>query len=147
MCSSIMYYSSHHDPSLTYGKAKDPPEPLFLPQFVLLDGKCLSFTGYTIQTFEDPCDYPFRVRRVKISYFLIDDTIAVSEPAIEVVTYFFVPRLFRLKKKKIQLELFDLIFPISREHVKLISDSIEDREFEKYVYARSCSRVLVHSRI
>lgn len=69
---------------MTYGKTKDPPEPIFEPHFVKFDGKCLSFIGYSKQSkLESPLD-TCRVRRVKITYFLVDDTISVVEPAVEV---------------------------------------------------------------
>lgn len=73
-----------YDPTLTYGKARDPPKPLFQPPFVELDGKCLSFVGYTKQRDPESSLYSHRVRRVKITYFLVDDTISIAEPAFEV---------------------------------------------------------------
>ena len=69
---------------MTYGKERDPPKPLFLPRFVELDGKCLSFDGYTMQRNPESTVYRHRLRRVKITYFLVDDTISIAEPAFEV---------------------------------------------------------------
>ncbi|CAH1731580.1 unnamed protein product [Aphis gossypii] len=76
-----------YDPTLTYGKAKDPPKPIELPHFVKLDRKCLSFNGYTQHTITNSPIETFRVRKVKITYFLVDDTIAVVEPVVKNAGY------------------------------------------------------------
>lgn len=73
-----------YDPTLIYGKARDPPKPLFQPHFVKFDGKCLSFVGYMKQRVVEPMLCCYRLRRVKITYFLVDDTISIAEPAFEV---------------------------------------------------------------
>lgn len=71
---------------LTYGKTKDPLKPIIESHFQKFDGKCLSFNGYSkYTTIESPVD-KYRVRRVKIIYFLVDDTISIVEPVIEVGT-------------------------------------------------------------
>uniref|UniRef100_A0A914WXU0 DM10 domain-containing protein n=1 Tax=Plectus sambesii TaxID=2011161 RepID=A0A914WXU0_9BILA len=55
----------------------------FVPNYVKLDNQVLMFNGY----FEDPVFYNdheiHRIRPVKIYYHLIDDTISVTEPAVE----------------------------------------------------------------
>ncbi|XP_050437569.1 EF-hand domain-containing protein 1-like isoform X2 [Adelges cooleyi] len=79
--------STGYDPTLTYGQVKQPPKPTFQSHFVLYDGKCLSFNGYTKQSNpESPLD-SYRVRRVKITYYLVDDTISVVEPVVENAGY------------------------------------------------------------
>lgn len=93
MCCFDQIYNNYHiyniiiysyNPALTYGKAKDPPKPIVQPHFTLFDGKCLSFNGYTVQTETESPFYTYRVRHVKITYYLVDDTISISEPVIEV---------------------------------------------------------------
>lgn len=74
---------------LTYGKARDPPKPMVEPKFSLFEGKNLTFNGYTKIEIEPPTIDTYRVRRVKITYFLVDDTISVNEPVIEVNYFFF----------------------------------------------------------
>lgn len=73
-----------YDPTLTYGVAKDPQKPMVESNFVALDGKCLSFTGYTKETIPKPSVYPYRIRHVKIIYYLVDDTISITERTVEV---------------------------------------------------------------
>ncbi|VVC44047.1 Uncharacterised domain DM10,Domain of unknown function DUF1126 [Cinara cedri] len=68
--------------TLTYGIPKDPPSPHFKPQFVLFDGIVLSFRGFTIETIEPPSKITYRVRHVKICYYMVDNTISVSETPI-----------------------------------------------------------------
>lgn len=70
-------------PSLTYGqKVQAPPED-FVPAHVAFDKKVLLFHGYFKQTVhESPGEY-YRVRPVKIYYYLEDDSIAVIEPVVE----------------------------------------------------------------
>lgn len=73
-----------YNPTLTYGKARDPPKPIVQPHFTMFEGKCLSFDGFTIQTVTESSVDTNRVRRVKITYFLVDDSISVVEPVVEV---------------------------------------------------------------
>lgn len=80
---------------LTYGKTKDPPKPIIESHFQKFDGICLSFYGYTkYTTIESPVD-KYRVRQVKIMYFLVDDTISIVEPVIEVSTCNDTPSTFQ----------------------------------------------------
>lgn len=75
---------------MTYGKVKDPPKPMTQPKFILLDGKQLTFNGYTrLAEMESPTAGTYRVRRVKITYFLVDDTITINEPVVEVNRFYF----------------------------------------------------------
>ena len=70
-------------PSLTYGqKVQAPPED-FIPAHVGFDKKVLLFLGYFKQTVHESADEYYRVRPVKIYYYLEDDSIAVIEPAVE----------------------------------------------------------------
>ncbi|XP_025415429.1 EF-hand domain-containing protein 1-like [Sipha flava] len=76
---------TRYNPTLTYGRAKDPPKPIVQSNFIKLDGKCLSFNGYTevISTEMNTNKEKLMIRRVKITYFLVDDTICVIEPVIK----------------------------------------------------------------
>ncbi|KAF0755012.1 EF-hand domain-containing protein 1-like [Aphis craccivora] len=76
-----------YNPTLTYGQAKDPPKPIVQPHFIMFDGKCLSFNGFTQQPITESAVDTFRVRRVKITYFLVDDSISVVEPIVENAGY------------------------------------------------------------
>lgn len=78
-----------YDSTLTYGKAKDDPKPIALPNFVKFDRKCLSFIGYTKDNVDNSPLVTFRVRRVKITYFLVDDTITVQESVIKVILFLY----------------------------------------------------------
>lgn len=69
---------------MTYGKAKDPPKPIIQSHFMIFDGKCLSFKGYTKQAVIRPPVDTFRVRQVKITYYLVDDTFGIMEPVVQV---------------------------------------------------------------
>lgn len=70
-------------PSLTYGqKIQAPPED-FIPAHVAFDKKVLLFFGYYKQTVHESADEYYRVRRVKIYYYLEDDAIAVIEPVVQ----------------------------------------------------------------
>lgn len=81
---AIVYVYSYN-PTLTYGQAKDPPRPIVQPHFIMFDGKCLFFNGFTKQTeVEELHVVKYRIRRVKIIYYLVDDTISVMEPVLEV---------------------------------------------------------------
>lgn len=53
----------------------------------MFGGKCLCFNGYTKQAVVESPIETYRVRRVKILYFLVDDTISVMEPVVEVCIF------------------------------------------------------------
>ncbi|XP_026819347.1 EF-hand domain-containing protein 1-like [Rhopalosiphum maidis] len=88
---SILYGESFdvigYNPELTYGKAKDDSKPIDLPHFVKLDRKCLSYYGYAQHTILNSPIETFRVRKIKITYFLVDDTIVVTEPVVKNAGY------------------------------------------------------------
>lgn len=70
-------------PTLTYGQAKQAPPEEFIPAHVAFDKKVLLFNAYFKQTvYESQAEY-YRVRPVRIYYYLEDDTIAVTEPPVE----------------------------------------------------------------
>ena len=70
-------------PSLTYGqKVQAPPED-FVPAHVAFDKKVLLFFAYFKQTVHESANEHYRVRPVKIYYYLEDDSIAVVEPVVE----------------------------------------------------------------
>jgi len=84
---SIRYHRSSIDPirlhtSLMYGRTKIWNPPVFKPHFVLYDKKCLSFEGFCKLNLPGSPSEPFRIRKVKVIYFLEDDTITISEPKI-----------------------------------------------------------------
>lgn len=69
-------------PSLTYGqKVQAPPED-FVPAHVAFDKKVLLFFGYFKQTVHESSGEYYRVRPVKVYYYLEDDSIAVVEPVV-----------------------------------------------------------------
>jgi Ca2+-binding EF-hand superfamily protein len=78
-----LFELANFKPTLTYGQAKQAPPEEFIPSHVAFDKKVLLFHAYFKQTvYESQSEY-FRVRPVKIYYYLEDDTIAVSEPSVE----------------------------------------------------------------
>ncbi|XP_063223863.1 EF-hand domain-containing protein 1-like isoform X2 [Bacillus rossius redtenbacheri] len=84
---SITFYRDtqyvQFDPSLTYGRSKRSAPPVFVPHFVLYDKKALLFRGFFRESVcESPAEH-YRVRHVNIVYYLEDDTLSVSEPAVK----------------------------------------------------------------
>lgn len=70
-------------PTLTYGNASKPAPHEFIPAHVAFDKKVLMFNAFFKQTVhESPNEY-YRVRDVKIYYYLEDDSISIVEPRIE----------------------------------------------------------------
>ncbi|XP_046392294.1 EF-hand domain-containing protein 1-like isoform X2 [Ischnura elegans] len=70
------------DPEITYGKKKEAPAQ-FLPQFYHYANKTLTFNAFFKETvFESPLEH-YRVRQVKIHYFLEDDTVTIIEPEVK----------------------------------------------------------------
>ncbi|EDQ87460.1 uncharacterized protein MONBRDRAFT_33364 [Monosiga brevicollis MX1] len=57
-------------------------EPAPPPAHVALDKVVLTFDGYFKETIHESADEHYRVRFVKVFYFLEDDTMAVLEPAV-----------------------------------------------------------------
>lgn len=70
-------------PTLTYGNPTKPAPVEFVPAHVAFDKKVLRFDAYFKQTVhESPNEY-YRIRGVRIYYYLEDDSISVVEPAVE----------------------------------------------------------------
>ncbi|CAG9854239.1 unnamed protein product [Phyllotreta striolata] len=69
-----------YDPTLTYGRPKANKAPQFIPHFALYTNKNLCFQAFFKQGILDSPVEHYRVRRVKIIYYLEDDTISVFEP-------------------------------------------------------------------
>ncbi|XP_037964332.2 EF-hand domain-containing protein 1 isoform X1 [Plutella xylostella] len=74
--------SVNYDPSLTYGRVKQPALPQVIPRWVHYDQRCLNFTAFMKQPVFDSPDEAYRVRVVNIIYFLEDDTMTVMEPHV-----------------------------------------------------------------
>jgi hypothetical protein len=70
-------------PTLTYGQARQAPPEDFVPAHVAWDKKVLKFNAYFKQTVHESPNEHFRVRPVKIYYYLEDDSISVVEPVVE----------------------------------------------------------------
>ncbi|CAH0600471.1 unnamed protein product [Chrysodeixis includens] len=75
--------SVNYDPSLTYGRVKQPALPAVVPHWVHYDKRCLNFTAFFKQPVFDNPDEHYRVRIVNIVYFLEDDSITVMEPRVQ----------------------------------------------------------------
>ncbi|XP_022820957.1 EF-hand domain-containing protein 1-like [Spodoptera litura] len=71
------------DPSLTYGRVKQPALPAVVPHWVHYDKRCLNFTAFFKQPVFDNPDESSRVRIVNMIYFLEDDTLTVMEPHVQ----------------------------------------------------------------
>ncbi|XP_023949094.2 EF-hand domain-containing protein 1-like [Bicyclus anynana] len=72
-----------YDPSLTYGRVKQPALPAVIPHWVHYDKRCLNFTAFFKQPVYDNPDENYRVRVVNLVYFLEDDTMTVMEPRVK----------------------------------------------------------------
>ena len=70
-------------PSLTYGQAVQAPPEDFVAAHVGFDKKVLLFNAYFKQTVHEAGHEFYRVRPVKIYYYLEDDSISVVEPVVE----------------------------------------------------------------
>ncbi|XP_052753824.1 EF-hand domain-containing protein 1-like [Galleria mellonella] len=75
--------SVNYDPSLTYGRVKQPAMPAVVPHWVHYDKRCLNFTAFFKQPVYENPDENYRVRVVNIVYFLEDDTLTVMEPRVK----------------------------------------------------------------
>lgn len=70
-------------PTLTYGNATKPAPVEFIPAHVAFDKKVLMLNAYFKQTVhESPAEH-YRVRDVKIYYYLEDDSMSVVEPVVQ----------------------------------------------------------------
>ena len=74
-----------YDPSLTYGRVKQPALPAVIPHWVHYDKRCLNFTAFFKQPVYENPDENYRVRVVNIVYFLEDDSMTVIEPRVKVI--------------------------------------------------------------
>ncbi|KAJ3395881.1 EF-hand domain-containing protein 1 [Lobulomyces angularis] len=73
------------DPKLTYGDKRfhaKPITPRFVPAFVALDKVVLRFDAYFKETVHESTEQ-YHLRKVRILYFLEDDSISVIEPPVE----------------------------------------------------------------
>ncbi|XP_076337709.1 EF-hand domain-containing protein 1-like isoform X1 [Tachypleus tridentatus] len=71
---------------LTYGKQKKAPsnhQSSTLPNFIKFDKKVLKFDAYFKENIQNSMLEEYRIRHVNIYYYLIDDTMSISEPVIE----------------------------------------------------------------
>ncbi|GIY48200.1 EF-hand domain-containing protein 1 [Caerostris darwini] len=67
---------------LTYGPKRSPPREVQLPKSLALDKKVLRFHGYYREEIYDWSLENYRIRPVKVLYYLQDDTMEVVEPKI-----------------------------------------------------------------
>ncbi|KAI9209172.1 uncharacterized protein BJ171DRAFT_560984 [Polychytrium aggregatum] len=73
------------DPKITYGSKQyhtKKLEPRFVPAHVAFDKVVLRFDGYFKQTVHESVEQ-FHLRKVRIHYFVEDDSISVVEPPVE----------------------------------------------------------------
>eukprot|EP01137_Pigoraptor_chileana_P027140 Opistho-2@685 len=68
---------------LTYGPSKKVKDSTYIPAHVALDKKTLRFDAYFREAVQESPDETFRIRKVKIYYYLEDDSIQVVEPVVE----------------------------------------------------------------
>ncbi|GFT38348.1 EF-hand domain-containing protein 1 [Nephila pilipes] len=67
---------------LTYGPKRSPPKAVELPKYLAMDKKVLRFSGYFREETHDWSKEEYRIRPVKVLYYLQDDTMEVIEPKI-----------------------------------------------------------------
>nr|XP_027794026.1 EF-hand domain-containing protein 1 [Marmota flaviventris] len=70
-------------PVLTYGQPKQAPPAEFIPAHVAFDKKVLKFDAYFQEDVPISSEEHYRIRQVKIYYYLEDDSISVMEPVVE----------------------------------------------------------------
>ncbi|KAJ3028205.1 UNVERIFIED_CONTAM: EF-hand domain-containing protein 1 [Siphonaria sp. JEL0065] len=74
------------DPAITYGDKQfhkaSLPAPRFIPAHVAFDKVVLRFDGYFKQTVHESTEQ-YHLRKIKIYYFVEDDSISVVEPPVE----------------------------------------------------------------
>ncbi|KAI9349622.1 hypothetical protein BDR26DRAFT_852481 [Obelidium mucronatum] len=74
------------DPAITYGDKQfhkaSLPTPRFIPAHVAFDKVVLRFDGYFKQTVHESTEQ-YHLRKIKIYYFVEDDSISVVEPPVE----------------------------------------------------------------
>ncbi|GFQ79786.1 EF-hand domain-containing protein 1 [Trichonephila clavata] len=67
---------------LTYGPKRSAPKAVELPRYLALDKKVLRFSGFIREDVHDYSREEYRIRPVKVLYYLQDDTMEVIEPKI-----------------------------------------------------------------
>ncbi|EDV19218.1 EF-hand domain-containing protein 1 [Trichoplax sp. H2] len=67
-------------PEMIYGQANQAPEEDYIPAHVAFDKKVLCFQAFYKQAVHESADEYYRIRFVKIYYYLEDDSIAIVEP-------------------------------------------------------------------
>ncbi|KAM8778954.1 EF-hand domain-containing protein 1 [Rhynchonycteris naso] len=70
-------------PLLTYGPPKPAPPTNFIPAHVAFDKKVLKFDAYFQEDVPLSTEEHYRIRQVKIYYYLEDDSMSVIEPIVE----------------------------------------------------------------
>ncbi|KAF8767126.1 EF-hand domain-containing protein 1 [Argiope bruennichi] len=65
---------------LTYGPKRSPKREIQLPRHLAMDKKVLRFFGYFREEIFDWSRENYRIRKVKVLYYLQDDTMEVIEP-------------------------------------------------------------------
>ena len=70
-------------PTLTYGDPAPDHPVQFVPAHVAFDKRVLQFKAFFNQTVHESAVEDYRVRFVKIYYYLEDDSISVVEPVVE----------------------------------------------------------------
>lgn len=74
-----------YNSTTVYGRVKSAPIRRFVPEFVKNDKVILTFSGYFRQQITEPNRAKYDlIRKVKIMYFMEDDTMTVIEPTIMV---------------------------------------------------------------
>ncbi|XP_077018175.1 EF-hand domain-containing protein 1 isoform X1 [Tamandua tetradactyla] len=70
-------------PMLTYGQLKQAPPAEFIPAHVAFDKKVLKFDAYFQEDVPMSTEEHYRIRQVKIYYYLEDDSMSIIEPIVE----------------------------------------------------------------
>lgn len=83
---AILLQQIQSDPAITYGDKQfheaSLPAPRFVPAHVAFDKVVLRFDGYFKQTVHESTEQ-YHLRKIKVYYFVEDDSIAVVEPPVE----------------------------------------------------------------
>jgi hypothetical protein len=85
-----------------------------VPAWTVYEKQVLRFFGYFKETLPDVNRIPFQIRNVKISYFLEDDTVQITEPRVDLGTQCLVSRQ-RIRK----------VGHYMREHVSLLDFNVD----------------------
>lgn len=85
-----------------------------LPSWVVYEKQVLRFFAYFKETLPEVNRIPYQIRNVKISYFLEDDTIQITEPRMDLGTQCLVSR-----------QLIRKPAPCSNEYVSLLDLNVD----------------------